>query len=101
MSFEIEASLLERPTVDDLEPKLTQIGQRVKKGVWERSRRGSLGYPELRAGLGEWGMQAQDLPYDTFNHDDQLQVVHAFTLADGHCPVVGCERESHWLPYEA
>ena len=45
MTFEINQEMLERSPKEGKTPKLTQIGRRVKKGMWERVRRGSKDAP--------------------------------------------------------
>ena len=69
-----------------------------RMGMWERSRRGSMGYPELHPRLANIEMRGKDLCYQTFIHNDQKQIVRAFTLADGRCPVLGCEDAVHKGP---
>ena len=93
MKFEINEAMLERPPKENEIPKLTQIGRRVKRGMWERARRGSMGYPELKKFCNNKDMYGKDLPHETFTHANQLEVVRAFALADGRCPVVGCESK--------
>ena len=95
MTWEISQDMLERPSVEGETPKLTQIGRRVKIGMWERVRRGSQGYPDLKQSCNDKGMFGKDLPYDSFTHSEQIEVIRAFALADGRCPVVGCGNQPY------
>ena len=91
--------LLEHPEEDkDMPPRLTQLGRRVKIGLMERTKRGSLGYPELLPKLERDGMRNKDLSYENFTHEYQRQIIRAFALADGHCPVLNCEATDKSAP---
>ena len=70
----------------------TQIGKRLMAALDERCRRGSFGYPKVIPQV-RGKVDPAKLPYTTFTHKEQEEVIKAFAHADARCPIQGCETD--------
>ena len=84
----------------DTKGEATALGRRVAVAKLDRGRRGSYGYPDLLPCV-KAKMNVDELPYTMMTFEDQKTLIKAFALADGRCPVLGCESSTHDTPKAA